>query len=66
MTIDQWISSPANYAKAIRRIHDPFGVYAKRGDIGQVCDVDTANDYVIVDFPATGPMLCEADEIRPA
>lgn len=64
-TVEQWISSPAHYAQAARRIHDADGTVARRGDIGEVCDVDTANGYVVVDFPMTGPMLCDPGEIRP-
>jgi hypothetical protein len=66
MTIDQWLRSPAHYARATRAIHDHDGAHARRGDIGAVCDIDTADGYVIVDFPATGPTRCTPDEIRPA
>lgn len=65
MDVQSWLASPAHYARATRRIHDADGACAKRGDVGAVCDVDSIDGYVIVDFPATGPMLCEPAEIRP-
>lgn len=67
MTIDDWIASPAHYAQATRRIHDADGSYARRGDVGEVCDYlpheTSAGGYVVVDFPATGPMLCDPRDI---
>lgn len=66
-TMTDWISSPAHYAKATRRIHDTDGTFAKRGDVGEICDYlpeeTSAGGYVVVDFAATGPTLCDPGEI---
>lgn len=52
--IERWISSPAHYAKATRRIHDTDGTFAKRGDVGEICDYlpegTSAGGYVVVDW----------------
>jgi hypothetical protein len=70
MNIDAWITHPGHAARATRRIYDISGDYAKRGDVGEVCDYlpdeTSASSYVVVDFPATGPILCDPSEIRPA
>lgn len=64
--LGHWLTSPAQYARAAWRIYDTDGAYARRGDVGAVCDIDNVDGYVIVDFPATGPMLCDPNEISPA
>ena len=70
LDVEHWISSPARFARATRRIHDTDGAYASRDDLGEVCDYlpgeTSAGGYVVVDFAATGPMLCDPNEIRPA
>jgi hypothetical protein len=70
MTVENWIKQPAVYARATRRVYDVDGSYAKRGEVGAICDYlpgeTSAGGYVVVDFPTTGPVLCWPNEIRPA
>jgi hypothetical protein len=71
MTVDDWGRGHHHAAKATRRIYDADGTYAKRGDVGEVCDalpdeVRVGVGYVVVDFEATGPILCSPEEIAPA
>lgn len=63
--IETWTESPAPYrARAKHRIYDTDGSFAKRGSIGTVEDI--LDGYVMVDFPETGPILCDPKEITPA
>lgn len=66
MTVEEWITHPAHFARATRRIYDTDGTFARRGSVGAICDYLPGDGYVVVDFPATGPTLCLPDEIRPA
>ena len=66
MTVDQWITHPAQLARATRRIYDANGCFASRGSMGEVCDYLPGDGYVVVDFPDTGAVLCWPDEIAPA
>jgi hypothetical protein len=66
MTLDDWTRTGYQGARATRRIYDVDGTVVPRGTLGELCDVDHANDWVIVAFPATGAILCDANEIKPA
>lgn len=64
--LEDWICAPQHWARAVRSIADTPGYpAARRGDVGEVCDVDVCDGYVFVDFGA-GAMPCEPDEILPA
>jgi hypothetical protein len=66
MRLDHWLTHRGHVARAVRRIHDVDGTPVPRGTVGEVCDVDSADGYVIVDFARTGPILCDPNEVRPA
>lgn len=70
LSFEAWRWQPTSVAFAAADIEDLDGTVT-RGSRGEICDFvdcgeypcDGEREYVVVDFPQTGPTLCSADEL---